>query len=181
VKIGDIEVKRHDIHGYHVSNMSGNTLYAAYTLVWRKGEDGKESIESGAAIGPKEAKLSDKGKNGHTERQVGEEIIQKIEVAVTRPVDDELIAIIIEIHQTYTPCSGEQGCAKYLEDKIMKVIAEATEVPTLILRASATMLYPSGWVKTHPLSDQLDSKKVHHDWSTHSLEGQTVVVHNLVK
>src|SRR5262245_3627093 len=126
VLIANVRVAPHAIHTKNVTpskGTKGNKLWASYTLVWCRGGQpfgpNTASIQSGPVLGPVEAKLSPSGKHGHTEQQIGAGILSEIETPLTAPTDDDLVAIIIEIHQTNTPCSGQAGCARYLENQIM--------------------------------------------------------------
>lgn len=183
VNIGGVIVPPHPVHQESVNvGAKGNKLWASYTLVWVRGAmmiPENVLVHRGKILGPKTAKLGER-KTGHTEQQVGAELNQAIVKAIVEsgPPNANLEAIIVEVHQTNTPCSGKEGCALYLEREIMDQLDVRTN--TLILRASADQLYESQTVHTYPAHPSAEVETITEDWSNRGLEGESVVVHNKV-
>jgi hypothetical protein len=161
----NFRIPPHDLHQYRVipkKGTKGNKLWGGFSVQWTD-EAGKTGIVDRYAFEtPFEATTSESGKSGHTEQQFGPQLLELIDKHIrdrnedgyrhTQPeVYTEAVALIVEIHQTYTPCSGDSGCAIYMES-LMGQIAQSykDDFAYFALRMSATQVYESGTLHTYP-------------------------------
>jgi hypothetical protein len=157
ITVGNNTIPLHPIHQNNVvpsKGTTGNKLWGSCTILWKSRNSSTIAHAHGPSSRAFEAKLSGEGKDGHTERQFGEILHSQIKHTLSGhggKSDGEwrFCGIIIEIHQTNTPCSGKAGCAVYLDDLISE-LAKEYKVSTVVVRASADYLYESSLVGTYP-------------------------------
>ncbi|NJL43636.1 MAG: hypothetical protein HC935_10875 [Pseudanabaena sp. SU_2_4] len=128
-----------------------------------------------------------KEKTGHVERQFYKEIepILDRDISGLKGLNRKIAAIVIEINQWYTPCSGESGCALFINNDIVGDLQKKYKGVDVFVRAQAQEIYESGLSEPHPSrmkSDHsnLQTKQLQGLEGMPSLVGQSAVIHKLL-
>jgi len=72
----------------------------------------------------------------------------KTDMADDETFGDDVLALV-EIHQWFTPCSGEKGCTAFWDQKVQELNREYNEV-RVSGRLSTEYLYGGQLSETHP-------------------------------
>jgi hypothetical protein len=136
--VAGVAVAPHAVHGRVPASME-NDLYAAYTVVRPRG-----ATVSSAIYGPYVPGDGGGTKEKHSERgfaaDLGDEILAAAKGA---------LAIVVEINQTNSPCSGPAGCAVFME-KFLLDVRTNSRCANVVGRFSALQKYEGQLMKTHP-------------------------------
>jgi hypothetical protein len=138
------------VHKCHSKGVERNALSGGYTII------GKNGIYRDSKVYNVPKPTTGQKKEGHVEHHLIDKMEANLlkDMADDSDVGDDVLALL-EIHQWFTPCSGEIGCTNYLMDKINVYNNIYNEVSSGG-RFSAEYLYSSGLSESHYLSKHKD-------------------------
>lgn len=161
ISINGWNVEANDIHNYNTATVSGNFLFGGTTFL-AFNEKTRKAFTT--PFNYKQSfKPSSGGAAGHSERSFWSKLVGDLSADMDSYFSDsnnggeKLIALVVEIAQSNTPCSGPCGCGVFIDGAtkdLYRTLLKDHRVSAanfrLVVRCSATGVYGSQVVKTYP-------------------------------